>query len=201
LPVKNLADRSPTLSLSEVKENEDYALIISTSGGLWRYMIGDTIRFTSLNPHRFTITGRIRNFINAFGEELIMDNAEKALLIACERTSAIVTEYTAAPIYMDNDSKGSHEWLIEFENKPSNMSYFAEVLDNALKSLNSDYEAKRYKDMTLTIPQVIALPKGTFYEWMKKRGKLGGQNKVPRLYNDRRFVDEILSLINKEHVF
>ncbi len=201
LPVKNLADRSPTLSLSKVKEGEDYALIISTSGGLWRYMIGDTIRFTSLNPHRFTITGRIRNFINAFGEELIMDNAEKALLIACERTSAIVTEYTAAPIYMDNDSKGSHEWLIEFENKPSNMSYFAEVLDNALKSLNSDYEAKRYKDMTLTIPQVIALPKGTFYEWMKKRGKLGGQNKVPRLYNDRRFVDEILSLINKEHVF
>ena len=164
-------------------------------------MIGDTIQYTSLNPHRFIITGRIRNFINAFGEELIMDNAEKALMIACERTSTLVTEYTVAPVYMDNDSKGTHEWLIEFEIAPSNLSYFAEVLDNALKSLNSDYEAKRYKDMTLSIPQIIALPKGTFYEWMKKRGKLGGQNKVPRLYNDRRYADEILSLINKEHVF
>ncbi len=201
LPVKNLAERTPTLALSDVKEGEDYALIISTSGGLWRYMIGDTIRFTSLNPHRFIITGRVKNYINTFGEELMMDNAEKALLIACERTSAVVSEYTVAPIYMDTNCKGAHEWLIEFEQKPSNMSYFAEVLDNALKSVNSDYEAKRYKDMNLTIPQVISLPKGTFYEWMKKRGKLGGQNKVPRLYNDRRFVDDILSTINKEHVF
>ena len=201
LPLENLKDRGPTLSLGEVVEGVNYALVISTSGGLWRYMIGDTIQFTSLNPHRFIITGRIRNFINAFGEELIMDNAEKALMIACERTSTLVTEYTVAPVYMDNDSKGTHEWLIEFEIAPSNLSYFAEVLDNALKSLNSDYEAKRYKDMTLSIPQIIALPKGTFYEWMKKRGKLGGQNKVPRLYNDRRYADEILSLINKEHVF
>jgi hypothetical protein len=130
-----------------------------------------------------------------------MDNAEKALMIACERTASVVSEYTVAPVYMDNESKGAHEWLIEFEKAPSSISYFTEVLDNALKSLNSDYEAKRYKNMTLSIPQVISLPQGTFYNWMKKRGKLGGQNKVPRLYNDRRYVDEILSLINKEHVF
>lgn len=201
LPLENMEEKGPTLSLSEVKEGVNYALVISTSGGLWRYLIGDTIQFTSLNPHRFIITGRIRNFINAFGEELIMDNAEKALMIACERTSAIISEYTVAPVYMDNDSKGTHEWLIEFEHAPANMSYFAGVLDNALKSLNSDYEAKRYKDMTLSLPQVVSLPKGTFYEWMKKRGKLGGQNKVPRLYNDRRYAEEILSLINKEHVF
>ncbi len=200
LPVKNLAERSPTLSLSEVKEGEDYALIISTSGGLWRYMIGDTIRFTSLDPHRFIITGRIRNFINAFGEELIMDNAEKALMVACERTEAIVSEYTVAPVYMSDDTKGSHEWLIEFERHPSNMSYFSEVLDNALKAVNSDYEAKRYKDITLTLPIITSLPKGTFYSWMKMRGKLGGQNKVPRLYNSRKHADEILSLISKEHV-
>lgn len=198
LPMKNLAERSPTLSLSEVKEGEDYALIISTSGGLWRYMIGDTIRFTSLNPHRFRITGRIRNFINAFGEELIMDNAEKALIVACERTSAIIAEYTVAPVYMNNDTQGAHEWLIEFEHAPENMSYFAEVLDNALKSLNSDYEAKRYKDFTLSLPKITSLPKGTFYNWMKIRGKLGGQNKVPRLYNNRMHADEILSMINKE---
>lgn len=201
LPLENLKDKSPALSLGEVKEGVNYALVISTSGGLWRYLIGDTIQFTSLNPHRFIITGRIRNYINVFGEELIMDNAEKALSIACERTSATVAEYTVAPVYMDSDTKGTHEWLIEFEQAPSSISYFTEVLDNALKSLNSDYEAKRYKNMTLSIPHVISLPKGTFYEWMKKRGKLGGQNKVPRLYNDRRYADEILSLINKEHVF
>jgi hypothetical protein len=200
LPLENLEAKSPTLSLSEVKEGVNYALIISTSGGLWRYLIGDTIRFTSLSPHKFTITGRIRNFINAFGEELIMDNAEKALMIACERTDAIISEYTVAPVYMDNKAKGTHEWLIEFKQPPTNKNYFAEALDNALKSLNSDYEAKRYKDMTLTIPRIVSLPEGTFYEWMKSRGKLGGQNKVPRLYNDRRFVDEILSSIKKEHV-
>ncbi len=201
LPLENLKDKSPALSLSEVKEGVNYALVISTSGGLWRYLIGDTIQFTSLSPHRFIITGRIRNYINVFGEELIMDNAEKALTIACERTSSVVSEYTVAPVYMDSDTKGTHEWLIEFEQAPDSISYFAEVLDNALKSFNSDYEAKRYKNMTLNIPQIISLPKGTFYEWMKKRGKLGGQNKVPRLYNDRRYADEILSLINKEHVF
>lgn len=201
LPLENLKDRAPTLSLSEVKEGVNYALVITTSGGLWRYLLGDTIQFTSLNPHRFIITGRIRNFINTFGEELIMDNAEKALTIACERTSSVISEYTVAPVYMDSDSKGTHEWLIEFERAPSSISYFAEVLDNALKALNSDYEAKRYKNITLTIPQIISLPRGTFYEWMKKRDKLGGQNKVPRLYNDRRYADEILSIINKEHVF
>ncbi len=200
MPLENLKDKSHTLSLSEVKEGVNYALIISTSGGLWRYMLGDTIQFTSLTPHRFRITGRIRNFINAFGEELIMDNAEKALLVACERTAAIITEYTVAPVYMDNNSKGTHEWLIEFEQPPGSMRYFTEVLDNALKTLNSDYEAKRYKDMTLTLPLVKSLPKGTFYEWMKMRGKLGGQNKVPRLYNDRRYVDEILASINTSHV-
>ncbi len=188
LPMENIAKKGPCLSLHEVKPGVNYALVISTSGGLWRYLIGDTIKFTSVNPHRFIITGRVKQFINAFGEELIMDNAEKAIKIACERTNASIEEYTAGPIYMNGSSKGSHEWLIEFNKQPENMNYFREALDNALKSINSDYEAKRYKDMTLTAPIVHAMPKGTFFEWMKKRGKLGGQHKVPRLANDRKYL-------------
>ncbi|HTB06408.1 MAG TPA: GH3 auxin-responsive promoter family protein [Bacteroidia bacterium] len=196
LPIENVADKGPCIPLGEVKAGESYALVISTSGGLWRYLIGDTIKFTSTDPYRFIITGRTRSFINAFGEELIMDNAEKALKVACDRTQAVIAEYTVAPVYMQGDSKGAHEWLIEFDRPPENLNYFAEVLDNALKLLNSDYEAKRYKDMTLTLPQLRSLPKGTFFNWMKQRGKLGGQNKVPRLHNDRKFVDEILKLID-----
>ena len=196
LPLENLEKKGPCLSLNEVKAGVNYALIISTSGGLWRYMVGDTIQFTSTDPYRFIITGRTKQFINAFGEELVMANVEKAIQVACERTNAYIEEYTVAPVYMKNGDKGSHEWLIEFRKSPSNMNYFREALDNALKAVNSDYEAKRYKDMTLTAPVIHAMPEGTFFEWMKKRGKLGGQNKVPRLSNDRKYVDDILSLID-----
>jgi len=196
LPMENLEKKGPCLSLHEVKTGVNYALIISTSGGLWRYMIGDTIQFTSTHPFRFIITGRTKQFINAFGEELMMGNTEKALQIACERTGAHIEDYTVAPIYMKSDTKGAHEWLIEFTQQPDNINYFREALDNALKSVNSDYEAKRYKDMTLSAPVIQTMPTGTFYEWMKKRGKLGGSNKVPRLSNDRKYVDDILSLID-----
>ncbi len=195
IEVKNIARREPCLSLHEVKPGINYALVISTSGGLWRYLIGDTIMFSSVNPFMFTITGRVKHFINAFGEELIIDNAEKALNAACERTGAIVQEYSVAPVYMKKGAKGAHEWLIEFKKMPDNLNYFKESLDNALKSQNSDYEAKRYKDITLTAPIIQTLPEGTFFRWMKMRDKLGGQNKVPRLSNDRRYVEEILQLV------
>lgn len=196
LPLENLDKKGPCLSLHEVKAGVNYALIISTSGGLWRYMIGDTIQFTSTEPYRFIITGRTKQFINAFGEELVMANVEKAVQIATERTNSHIEEYTVAPVYMKSGSKGAHEWLIEFRKAPDNVNYFREALDNALKALNSDYEAKRYKDMTLNAPIIHSMPEGTFYEWMKKRGKLGGQHKVPRLSNDRKYVDDILSLID-----
>lgn len=183
-----------TLSLEEVKTDTNYALIISTNAGLWRYMIGDTIRFTSLNPFRIQITGRTKSFINAFGEELIRDNAEKALDSACKTTGAVIREYTAAPIFMDDKGQGGHEWLIEFESAPSDLTKFAELLDQKLKEVNSDYEAKRHKDLALRFPLVHAVAGGTFYKWMKKKGKLGGQNKVQRLSNDRRIVDDILKM-------
>ena len=187
------------VNLEEVKLGINYALVISTNGGLWRYIIGDTIQFTSTDPFRFKITGRTKSYINTFGEELIIDNAEKGLAIACEKTQSIIREYTAGPIFMEINSNGAHEWLIEFEKAPENLDYFTEVLDNALKSLNSDYEAKRYKNITLRLPVIQVMEKGTFYHWMNKRGKLGGQNKVPRLSNNRSFIEEILelSLANK----
>lgn len=184
---------SKTLSLEEVQTETNYALIISTNAGLWRYMIGDTIRFTSLNPFKIQITGRTKSFINAFGEELIRDNAEKALDTACKKTGAVIREYTAAPIFMDEKGQGGHEWLIEFETPPGDLKKFAELLDQKLKEVNSDYEAKRHKDIALRPPLIHALPEGTFYSWMKKRGKLGGQHKVQRLSNDRRLVDDILN--------
>ncbi|HEX7411574.1 MAG TPA: GH3 auxin-responsive promoter family protein, partial [Bacteroidales bacterium] len=177
-----------TVSLDKVEIGVNYALVISTNAGLWRYLIGDTIQFTSLNPYRIRITGRTTSFINAFGEELIIDNAEKALATACEKASASITDYTAAPVYFDDNTNASHEWLIEFETPPDSLDYFAEILDNALKALNSDYEAKRYHNMILRPPVIKQLPAGTFYRWLKERGKLGGQNKVPRLSNDRKYV-------------
>jgi hypothetical protein len=140
------------------------------------------------------ITGRTRHFINAFGEEVIIDNAEKALNIACEKTGALITDFTAAPIFMSSEKKGAHEWLIEFEKQPKNLDYFTMLLDNALMSLNSDYEAKRYQNITLDVPVIRSLSKGVFYKWLERKGKLGGQNKVPRLSNDRRYVDELLGL-------
>lgn len=187
-------DNPSALSIDEVEKGVNYALVISTNAGLWRYMIGDTIRFTSLKPYRFEITGRTKNFINAFGEEMIIDNAERALTCACQKTNAIIKEYTAAPIYFTDTECGSHEWLIEFEKSPENIDVFTDTLDSALKRLNSDYEAKRYNDMALRKPIVRILQTNTFYNWMKSHGKLGGQHKVPRLSNDRKLVDEILNM-------
>ncbi len=195
LPSENINDENPaTLSLSEVELNKNYAIIISTNAGLWRYMIGDTIKFTSLYPFRIKITGRTKSFINACGEELIIDNAENAIAIACEKSKAIINEYTAAPIYFNDKKNAAHEWLIEFESEPDDINYFTEVLDNALKSLNSDYEAKRYNNLILRKPIIRIMNKNTFYNWLKSEGKLGGQNKVPRLSNNRFYVDKILKL-------
>ncbi|OQX76517.1 MAG: hypothetical protein B6D64_09735, partial [Bacteroidetes bacterium 4484_276] len=196
LPMDQLDNDPPkTLGLEDVEIDKNYAVVISTNGGLWRYLIGDTVKFTSLNPYRIVITGRTKNFINAFGEELIIENAEKALIIACEKCNAIISEYTAAPIYFNNSKNAAHEWLIEFEAPPENADFFVDSFDNALKSLNSDYEAKRYKNMVLREPLVRQVPQQTFYKWLKKRDKLGGQHKVPRLSNDRKYVDEILKMI------
>ncbi len=195
MPLDQLNRENPkTCQLDEVETGINYALIISTNGGLWRYLIGDTVAFTSINPFRIKITGRTQNFINAFGEEIIIDNAEKALASACKKTKAIINEYTAAPIYFNKNENAAHEWLIEFETQPTDLEFFTKTLDNSLKSLNSDYEAKRYHDMILRKPIVNILPKGTFYNWMKKQGKLGGQNKVPRLANNRKYIEEILEL-------
>lgn len=187
-------DNPKTLSLDEVEVGKNYALIISTNAGLWRYLIGDTITFTNINPYRIRITGRTKHFINAFGEEVIIDNAEKALSVACSKTDAIISEYTAGPVYFSGNEAGAHEWLIEFEKEPENMEYFTEVLDNALKSINSDYEAKRHKSMTLQMPKIHNMTKGTFHQWLKSKDKLGGQFKVPRLSNDRKYLDEILGM-------
>jgi hypothetical protein len=196
-PLEEVDKEHPsTLGLDEVELNRNYAMIISTNGGLWRYMIGDTICFTSLQPFRIKVTGRTKHFINAFGEELIIDNAEKAMNIACEKTKSRVSEYTAAPIYMTNSDRGTHEWIIEFDVVPKNLEFFTEMLDNALKSINSDYEAKRYKDIALTMPIVNIVKKGTFYEWLKSKGKLGGQHKVPRLSNERIHIEAIKDFIN-----
>ncbi len=185
-------DNPRTLTIGEVEKGVNYAVVISTDCGLWRYKIGDTVEFTSLFPHKIKITGRTKHFINAFGEELIIDNAEKALEKACLGTGAHITEYTAGPVYMGKDTQGSHEWVIEFEREPDDPERFTELLDSTLKMLNSDYEAKRYKDMTLGRPVVRAVPQGTFYNWFRERDKLGGQNKMPRLSNTREYVEGVL---------
>ena len=198
MPLDEVGKDDPqTLGLDEVELGETYAIVISTNGGLWRYMIGDTVRFTSLSPFRIRVAGRTKFYINAFGEELMQENAEQGLATACEKTGAVIQDYTAGPVFMTQNGKGGHQWLIEFEKEPASLDYFQEVLDNALKSLNSDYEAKRYKNMTLVEPSIISLPSGTFYAWMRKRGKIGGQNKVPRLANDRKHLDAVLDFIDK----
>jgi hypothetical protein len=198
IPVDQLNKSNPVVSsIGEVELGVNYAMIITTNCGLWRYLIGDTVVFTSLNPHRIKITGRTKCFINAFGEELIMENAEKAVMAACEATGAVIKEYTAGPLFMSEDTKGGHEWMIEFEKPPANIKQFTIVLDKSLQSLNSDYEAKRYKDLTLELPKVVSLEPGTFYRWMQKRGKLGGQNKIPRLANDRKYLDELTDILTR----
>lgn len=196
IPMEEIDNEFPkTLDLSEVELNKNYAMVISTNAGLWRYMIGDTVKFTSLTPHRIVITGRTKHFINAFGEELIIDNAEQALVIACAATDAIIKDYTAGPIYFGEEASGAHEWIIEFEKNPNSISAFNQKLDDTLKSLNSDYEAKRKGDIALKAPTIHVAPSNTFYNWMKNRGKLGGQHKVPRLSNNRQYLDEILTLL------
>lgn len=195
IPLGELEKENPkALHIGEVKEGVNYALVISTNGGLWRYLIGDTVIFTSLYPHRIKISGRTKHFLNVFGEEVIIDNAEKAIGIACEKTGAQVKDYTAAPIFMETDKKGAHEWIIEFEVTPPSVDEFATHLDEALQSVNSDYEAKRYKDITLDRLTLHAARPNLFYDWLKKKGKLGGQNKVPRLSNSRKYVDELLEM-------
>jgi len=187
-------ENSKAISLSQVKLNVNYALVITTNGGLWRYLIGDTIKFTSLKPYRIRITGRTKHFINVFGEELIIENTENALKQACLKTNAEVSEYTVGPVFMSLNKSGGHEWLIEFSKQPECIKYFTEILDNALKSINSDYEAKRYNNLTLAMPKINVAKEGLFYNWLKQNGKLGGQHKVPRLSNTRKYLEELLEL-------
>lgn len=184
------------IPLSAVEKNKNYAMIITTNAGLWRYKIGDTVRFTSTDPYRIKVSGRTKHHINAFGEELIIENAEDALKQVCKKTQAEIVDFTAAPIFMKGKAKGAHEWLIEFKTPPQNMETFNSLLDETLKSLNSDYEAKRYNDMTLTKPKVHMARTQLFYDWLKQQNKLGGQHKVPRLSNSRDYLEELLNLNN-----
>jgi len=187
-------------TINEVQTGINYAMIITTNNGLWRYVIGDTIMFTSLYPHKIKITGRIKHYINVFGEEVMIDNTDKAIEIACKKTNASIIEYTVAPIFMsEENNQGCHEWIIEFEKEPEDFELFKKYLDEALMSLNSDYEAKRFKNITLKEPIIHKGRKNLFYDWLKFKGKLGGQNKVPRLSNDRKYVEELLYL-NKQKI-
>jgi hypothetical protein len=192
MPVEEYGNKFPvTIQLDEVEIGKNYAPVITTKGGLWRYLLGDTIQFTSLEPFRIKVSGRLKHFINAFGEEVIVDNTDKAIAIASEKSGAVVNDYTAAPVYFSDEGNGAHEWLIEFEKEPEDLDYFVYELDLALKSINSDYEAKRHKDIALRRPMVHPVDKHTFSNWLSKKGKLGGQHKVPRLSNDRKLIDEI----------
>ena len=196
IPMSEWGDKNPqVITLEEVELNKNYAIVISTNAGLWRYIIGDTIKFTNKYPFKIKVTGRTKHFINAFGEEVIIDNAERAIQIACHHSHAIVNEYTAGPIFMGENQKGAHQWIIEFDIAPKDLDHFTRILDNSLKTLNSDYEAKRHKNLALEMPHVVSVPKGTFYKWMKKRGKIGGQNKIPRLANNREFLDELMNML------
>jgi GH3 auxin-responsive promoter len=195
MPVEEYGKANPkTLGLTAIELNKNYAIVISTTGGLWRYIMGDTVMFTSLNPYKIKITGRLKHYMNAFGEEVMVDNADKAIAIAAEKTNAVVKDYTAAPIYFTDHSNGAHEWLIEFDKAPDDLHLFTKEMDAALKNVNSDYEAKRQKDIALRMPVVHALPEGTFTEWLRSKGKVGGQHKVPRLSNERGIVEEIKKL-------
>lgn len=195
IPFEDIDSPTPTIvPLWGVETGRNYAMLISTSCGLWRYMIGDTVRFTSKEPYKFVITGRTKHFINAFGEELIVDNAEQGLARACSETGAQVAEYTAAPVFMDAEARCRHQWMIEFRKQPDSMEHFAEVLDATLQQINSDYEAKRYKNITLQPLEIVEARPGLFNDWLKSKGKLGGQHKVPRLSNSRQYIDELLSM-------
>ncbi|WP_026955866.1 GH3 auxin-responsive promoter family protein [Algoriphagus vanfongensis] len=199
IPMEEWDSDSPqVIPLQEVEVGKNYALIITTNGGLWRYKIGDTVKFTSTSPYRFRISGRTKHFINAFGEEVIVENAEKAIAMAAEETQATVLNFTAAPVYFEgSDSKGAHEWIVEFKSPPAQLERFKEVLDQHLREVNSDYDAKRHKDLALEKPIIHIAPEGLFEHWLKSKGKLGGQNKVPRLANTREYLDELLPLLQE----
>lgn len=193
IPMDEFGTDNPTVvPLTGIETGVNYAMVISTSCGLWRYIIGDTVKFTSKDPYKFVITGRTKSFINAFGEELIVDNAEKGLAHACRETGAEVLEYTAAPVFMDGNAKCRHQWLVEFSREPADLEAFATILDRKLQEINSDYEAKRYKDITLQHLEIIKARKGLFNDWLKSKGKLGGQHKVPRLSNSRDIIEQML---------
>jgi len=195
MPLEEYGKKYPnTVGLQDVEIGKNYAPVITTNGGLWRYIVGDTIQFTTIAPYRIKVSGRLKHFINAFGEELIVDNSDYAISAACEQTGAMVNEYTAGPVYFSAEGNGAHEWLVEFEKEPTSMDDFVYELDKALKSVNSDYEAKRHKDIALRPPMVHAVKKGTFHAWLQQKGKLGGQHKVPRLSNDRKILEQILTL-------
>lgn len=195
IPFEEFGSPNPqVLPLWEVEVGKNYAMLISTSCGLWRYMIGDTVRFTSKDPYKFVISGRTKHFINAFGEELMVENAEKGLEIACRETGAKVIDYTVAPVFMDADAKCRHQWLVEFAEKPASMEVFAEILDSSLQQINSDYEAKRYKNKTMQQLEIVVARENLFNDWLKSKGKLGGQHKVPRLSNSRQYIEELLEI-------
>jgi hypothetical protein len=192
MPIEEYGKEFPiTYGLNKVEIGKNYAIVISTNGGLWRYLVGDTIQFTHLAPYRIKVTGRLKQFINAFGEELIVDNSDKAMSEACAQFGVSMKEYTAAPIYMSDHNTGAHEWLIEFETAPTDLNAFTIELDKNLMLANSDYEAKRHKNIALSLPQITSVKKGCFHAWLKQKGKLGGQHKVPRLSNERLFIEEI----------
>ncbi|MBL7750513.1 MAG: GH3 auxin-responsive promoter family protein, partial [Chitinophagaceae bacterium] len=197
MPVAEYGKENPeTIGLDHVEIGRHYAPVISTNGGLWRYLVGDTIQFTSTYPFRIKVSGRLKHFINAFGEEVIVDNTDHAIAEACKKTGAVISDYTAGPVYFSDQHNGCHEWLIEFEKEPADLHQFTIEMDASLKKINSDYEAKRYRDIALELPLVKSIPVGTFKEWLKIKEKLGGQHKVPRLSNDRKILEEILALTN-----
>ncbi|MCS6833551.1 MAG: GH3 auxin-responsive promoter family protein, partial [Flammeovirgaceae bacterium] len=198
VPMEDIEKEHPrAIGLEDVELEKNYAVIITTNAGLWRYNIGDVIKFTHKEPFRFKIVGRTKQFINAFGEELMVDNAEVAIAFAAQQTGALVRNYTAAPIYLEAGKRGGHEWIIEFEQLPDDIDKFTTLLDEKLRQVNGDYDAKRYKDIALVMPVVHIAPQGTFYEWLKRKNKLGGQHKVPRLANHRQYLEDVLSLIQQ----
>jgi hypothetical protein len=191
-------DQPQTIQLDEVELGKNYAPVITTNGGLWRYLIGDTIQFSSLEPFRVKVSGRLKHYINAFGEEVITDNADQAIAVACQQTGAAVKDYTAAPLYFSDAENGGHEWLIAFDNEPADLAQFTDALDKALQNINSDYEAKRHKDIALRMPLVQKVPPQTFEDWLRHSGKLGGQHKVPRLSNERDILEQIKQFVKEQ---
>lgn len=188
-------DKPSVYTLDNVKTGVNYVVVITTNAGLWRYVIGDTVEFTSLNPHRIKITGRTKHFINIFGEEVVVHNTDKAIEEACKKTNASIVDYTVGPMFMNEEKSGGHEWIIEFEKEPSNVEEFVDILDSSLREINSDYDAKRHKDIILKKLKLNVVPSGTFYNWLKSKNKLGGQNKVPRLSNSREYIESILEIL------